>query len=79
MPYEMVKLPPWWLRGLPADLWLQHGRIVEKFITEQKLKPVDPKFLVTKLEVLAGQPQAVATATATAKARLNPIDALHYG
>ena len=75
MPYEMVKLPPWWLRGLPADLWLQHGRIVEKFITEQKLKPVDQKFLVTKLEVLAGQPaQAIATATATAKARLNPID-----
>jgi len=75
MPYELVKLPPWWLRGLPADLWLQHGRIVEKFITEQKLKPVDQKFLVTKLEVLAGQPaQAIATATATAKARLNPID-----
>lgn len=75
MPYEMIKLPPWWLRGLPADLWLQHGRIVEKFITEQKLKPVDQKFLVTKLEVLAGQPaQAIATATATAKARLNPID-----
>jgi hypothetical protein len=74
MPYEMVKLLPWWLRGLPADLWLQHGHIVESFIKEQKLKPVDPKFLVTKLEVLAGQPQAVATATATAKARLNPID-----
>jgi hypothetical protein len=74
MAYQMVKLPPWWLRGIPADLWLQHGRIVEGFIKEQKLKPVDPKFLVTKLEVLAAQPQAVATATATAKARLNPID-----
>jgi hypothetical protein len=70
----MVKLPPWWIRGIPADFWLQHGRIVEGFIKEQKLKPVDPKFLVTKLEVLAAQPQAVATATATAKARLNPID-----
>ena len=37
MPYDMIKLPPWWLRGLPADLWLQHGRIVEGFIKEQKL------------------------------------------
>jgi hypothetical protein len=74
MAYQMVKLPPWWLRGIPADLWLQHGRIVEGFIKEQKLKPVDPKFLVTKLEVLTAEPQAVASATATAKARLNPID-----
>jgi hypothetical protein len=75
MPYDMIKLPPWWLRGLPADLWLQHGRIVEGFIKEQKLKPVDSKFLVTKLEVLAGpSAQATATATATARAKLNPID-----
>jgi hypothetical protein len=35
----------------------------------------DQKFLVTKLEVLAGQaPQAVATATATARGKLLPID-----
>ena len=75
MAYEMVKLSPWWLRGRPADLWLQHGHIVEKFIKEAKLTPVDQKFLVTKLEVLAGQPaQAVATATATARAMLRPID-----
>lgn len=73
--YEMVKLPPWWLRGLPADLWLRHSRLVEGFIKEAKLTPVDQKFLVTKLEVLAGQPpQAVATATATARAKLQPRD-----
>jgi hypothetical protein len=75
MAYEMVKLPPWWLRGLPVDLWLQHSRIVENFIKEGKLKPLDQKFLVTKLEVLTGQPpQAVATATATTRSRLQPID-----
>jgi len=51
------QIAPWWLRGIPADLWLQHGHIVESFIKEQKLKPVDPKFLVTKLEVLAGSPR----------------------
>lgn len=74
MAYEMVNVPHWWLRGRPADLWLQHSRIVERFIKEAKLTPVDQKFLVTKLEVLAGQPQAVATATATARGKLLPID-----
>jgi len=75
MPYEMVNVPHWWLRGRPADLWLQHSHIVERFIKEAKLTPVDQKFLVTKLEVLAGQaPQAVATATATARGKLLPID-----
>ena len=70
MAYEMVKVPYWWLRGRPADLWLQHGRIVERFVKEAKLTPVDPEFLITKLEVLAGQPQAVATT----RAKLQPID-----
>jgi hypothetical protein len=74
MAYEMVKVPHWWLRGLPADLWLQHSHIVERFIKEAKLTAVNPKFLVTKLEVLAGPPQAVATATATARGKLQSID-----
>jgi hypothetical protein len=56
-------------------LWLQHSQIVERFIKEAKLTAVDQRFLVTKLEVLAGQPpQAIATATATARAKLQPID-----
>jgi hypothetical protein len=90
MAYEMVQLPPWWLRGRPADLWLQHSQFVEKFIKEAKLTAVDPKLLVTKLEVMVGQaPQAIATATATApaRARLQSIDIrggirlahLHFG
>jgi hypothetical protein len=75
MAYEMVNVPHWWLRGRPADLWLQHSHIVERFVKEAKLTPVDQKFLVTKLEVLAGQaPQAVATATVTARGKLLPID-----
>ena len=68
MVYEMAKLPPWWLRGRPADFWLKHSQVVQEFIKQAALKPVDQKFLVTKLEVMVPQaPQAVATATVRGK------------
>ncbi len=52
MRYEIGIVPPWWLRGRPADLWIRHSQTVEAFIKEAKLKPVEQEFLATKLEVM---------------------------
>ncbi len=71
MRYEIGIVPPWWLRGRPADLWIRHSQTVEAFVKEAKLKPIDQEFLATKLEVMV--PQALeAAAKPTSRQILGP-------
>jgi hypothetical protein len=38
----------WWYGG-PRDIWIKHVDVVQKLITEQKLKPVDPTHYIPDL------------------------------
>lgn len=38
MQYELM--PRWWRYGRPADFWLRHTKLVQKFVEMEKLTPV---------------------------------------
>ncbi len=73
MNFQTASYPVIWLRGIPADFWLKHSRVVEEYVKAAKLQALDQTHLVTKLEVLAPRASQQA-ATAATRAKILPQD-----
>jgi hypothetical protein len=43
--YDVLKVPPWWLVGRPADFWFQHIDVIQSFVKEKKLQPMAAELL----------------------------------